>query len=111
MEITLKTLLYSEDKILESSVVKVINPEERYDGNLEFLESSSSLVAKEILQEAPELITQQLAHLLRGEKLLFILMECFCICSCSETVIHSLVNSPFKDHRKLHEGSRVQRVC
>uniref|UniRef100_A0ACB8ER48 Protein prune 2 n=1 Tax=Sphaerodactylus townsendi TaxID=933632 RepID=A0ACB8ER48_9SAUR len=57
--------LTSEDKSLESAVVRVINPEERSDGSLELLESSSSLVAKEILQEAPELITQQLAHLLR----------------------------------------------
>ncbi|KAJ6669588.1 hypothetical protein lerEdw1_000137 [Lerista edwardsae] len=58
--------LTSEDNILESAVVRVINPEERCDGNPELLESSSSLVAKEILHEAPELITQQLAHLLRG---------------------------------------------
>lgn len=69
----MKTLLYSEDSILESAVVRVINPEERCDGNLGLLESSSSIVAKEILQEAPELITQQLAHLLRGERFLFIL--------------------------------------
>ncbi|XP_060092531.1 protein prune homolog 2 [Heteronotia binoei] len=58
--------LTSEDKSLESAVVRIINPEERCDDNLELLESSSSIVAKEILQEAPELITQQLAHLLRG---------------------------------------------
>ncbi|XP_062985433.1 protein prune homolog 2 isoform X2 [Elgaria multicarinata webbii] len=58
--------LTSEDKSLESAVVRVINPEERCDGNLELLESASSLVAKELLQKAPELITQQLAHLLRG---------------------------------------------
>uniref|UniRef100_A0A670J3U3 Prune exopolyphosphatase 1 n=1 Tax=Podarcis muralis TaxID=64176 RepID=A0A670J3U3_PODMU len=58
--------LTSEDKNLESAVVRVINPEERCDGNLETSASSSSLVAKEILQEAPELITRQLAHLLRG---------------------------------------------
>lgn len=66
-------LCYSEDKNLESAVVRIINPEDRCDGNLELLESSSSIVAKEILQEAPELITQQLAHLFRGERLLFIL--------------------------------------
>ncbi|XP_058421588.1 protein prune homolog 2 isoform X4 [Diceros bicornis minor] len=59
-------VLASEDKILESAVVKVINPLEQSDGGLEFRESSSSLVVKEILQEAPELITEQLAHLLRG---------------------------------------------
>ncbi|XP_032283559.1 protein prune homolog 2 isoform X2 [Phoca vitulina] len=59
-------VLASEDKTLESAVVKVINPVEQSDGGLEFRESSSSLVVKEILQEAPELITEQLAHLLRG---------------------------------------------
>ncbi|XP_034956147.2 protein prune homolog 2 isoform X7 [Zootoca vivipara] len=58
--------LTSEDRNLEPAVVRVINPEERCDGNLETSASSSSLVAKEILQEAPELITRQLAHLLRG---------------------------------------------
>ncbi|KAM7094244.1 protein prune homolog 2 isoform 1-T1 [Molossus nigricans] len=58
--------LASEDKALESAVVKVISPVERSDAGLEFRESSSSLVVKEILQEAPELITEQLAHLLRG---------------------------------------------
>ncbi|XP_054843567.1 protein prune homolog 2 [Eublepharis macularius] len=58
--------LTSEDKNLESAVVRVISPEERCDCNQELLESSSYLVAKEILREAPELITQQLAHLLRG---------------------------------------------
>lgn len=66
-------LLDSEDKSLESAVVKVINPDEQCDGSLELQASSSSLVVKEILQEAPELITQQLAYLLRGERLLFIL--------------------------------------
>ncbi|XP_054438982.1 protein prune homolog 2 [Pteronotus mesoamericanus] len=59
-------VLTSEDKTLESAVVKVISPVEQSDAGLEFRESSSSLVVKEILQEAPELITEQLAHLLRG---------------------------------------------
>ncbi|XP_068961760.1 protein prune homolog 2 [Petaurus breviceps papuanus] len=59
-------VLTSEDKALESAVVKVINPAERCDTGFEFQESSSSLVAKEILREAPELVTEQLAHLLRG---------------------------------------------
>ncbi|XP_049751156.1 protein prune homolog 2 isoform X3 [Elephas maximus indicus] len=59
-------VLASEDKTLESAVVKVINPVEQSDTGFEFQESSSSLVVKEILQEAPELITEQLAHLLRG---------------------------------------------
>lgn len=61
-------LLYSEDKTLESAVVKVISPVEQSDAGLEIPESSSSLVVREILQEAPELITEQLAHLLRGER-------------------------------------------
>ncbi|KFQ34452.1 Protein prune 2, partial [Merops nubicus] len=65
-------LLDSEDKSLESAVVKVINPDEPCDGSLELQASSSSLVVKEILQEAPELITQQLAYLLRGS----ILFKC-----------------------------------
>uniref|UniRef100_A0A8C6E233 Protein prune homolog 2 n=1 Tax=Moschus moschiferus TaxID=68415 RepID=A0A8C6E233_MOSMO len=59
-------VLASEDKTLESAVVKVINPVEQGDAGFEFRESSSSLVVNEILQEAPELITEQLAHLLRG---------------------------------------------
>lgn len=66
-------LLYSEDNTLESAVVKVISPGEQSESGLEFRESSSSLVVKEILQEAPELITEQLAHLLRGERWLFLL--------------------------------------
>nr|XP_033782865.1 protein prune homolog 2 isoform X3 [Geotrypetes seraphini] len=64
--------LTSDDEFLESSVVKVINPDEQWDANLEVQESSSSLVLKEILQEKPELVTQQLAHLLRGS----ILFKC-----------------------------------
>ncbi|XP_035166148.1 protein prune homolog 2 isoform X2 [Oxyura jamaicensis] len=63
-------MLTSEDKSLESAIVKVINPDEQYDGSPELQTSSSSLVVKEILQEAPELITQQLAYLLRGSILL-----------------------------------------
>ncbi|NXL64342.1 PRUN2 protein, partial [Chordeiles acutipennis] len=65
-------MLTSEDKSLESAVVRVINPDEQCDGSLELQASSSSLVVKEILQEAPELITQQLAYLLRGS----ILFKC-----------------------------------
>ncbi|XP_057258119.1 protein prune homolog 2 isoform X1 [Pezoporus wallicus] len=65
-------MLTSEDKSLESAVVKVINPDEQCDGSLELQASSSSVVVKEILQEAPELITQQLAYLLRGS----ILFKC-----------------------------------
>ncbi|NXH49793.1 PRUN2 protein, partial [Dicaeum eximium] len=66
------TMLTSEDKSLESSVVKVINPDEQCDRSLELQACSSSLVVKEILQKAPELITQQLAYLLRGS----ILFKC-----------------------------------
>uniref|UniRef100_A0A8C8ZUZ0 Protein prune homolog 2 n=1 Tax=Prolemur simus TaxID=1328070 RepID=A0A8C8ZUZ0_PROSS len=60
------TVLASEDKTLESAIVKVINPAEQSDARFEFRESSSSLVLQEILQEAPELLTEQLAQLLRG---------------------------------------------
>ncbi|XP_073526848.1 protein prune homolog 2 isoform X3 [Phyllobates terribilis] len=56
----------SEDESLEASVIKAINPEKQYNGDREFHDSSSVLVAKEILEEAPELLTPQLAHLLRG---------------------------------------------
>ncbi|XP_069613695.1 protein prune homolog 2-like [Ranitomeya imitator] len=67
----------SEDESLEASVIKAINPEKQYYGNREFHDSSSVLVAKEILEEAPELLTPQLAHLLR------VILE-------SLTVIHML---------------------
>ncbi|XP_015704654.1 protein prune homolog 2 isoform X3 [Coturnix japonica] len=72
LTLTNRNMLTSEDKSLESAVVKVINPDEQCDGSLELQASSSSLVVKEILQEAPELITQQLAYLLRGS----ILFKC-----------------------------------
>ncbi|XP_027765755.1 protein prune homolog 2 isoform X2 [Empidonax traillii] len=65
-------ILTSDDKSLESAVVKVINPDEQCDRSLELQACSSSLVIKEILQNAPELITQQLAYLLRGS----ILFKC-----------------------------------
>ncbi|XP_056379419.1 protein prune homolog 2 isoform X2 [Hyla sarda] len=56
----------SEDEGLAPSVIKVINPEKQCNGDRESLESSSVLVTKEILKEAPELLTPQLAYLLRG---------------------------------------------
>ncbi|KAM3940362.1 protein prune homolog 2 isoform 1-T1 [Leptodactylus fuscus] len=56
----------SEDESLAASVIKVIHPEKQYNGDGEFHDSSSALVAQEILEEAPELLTPQLAHLLRG---------------------------------------------
>ncbi|XP_066037891.1 protein prune homolog 2 isoform X2 [Chamaea fasciata] len=65
-------VLTSEDESLESAVVKVISPDEQCDRSLELQACSSSLVVKEILQKAPELITQQLAYLLRGS----ILFKC-----------------------------------
>ncbi|XP_071436688.1 protein prune homolog 2 isoform X2 [Pithys albifrons albifrons] len=65
-------MLTSDDKSLESAVVKVINPDKQCDRSLELQACSSSLVVKEILQKAPELITQQLAYLLRGS----ILFKC-----------------------------------
>lgn len=65
--------LNSEDKALESAVVKVISPTEQRDVDAKFQEPSSSLVLKELLREAPELVTEQLAHLLRGERWLFLL--------------------------------------
>ncbi|XP_063769907.1 protein prune homolog 2 isoform X3 [Pseudophryne corroboree] len=58
--------LTSEDESLAASVIKIINPEKRLDCDQEFCNSSSALVAKEILEESPELLTRQLAHLLRG---------------------------------------------
>nr|XP_012615241.1 protein prune homolog 2 isoform X5 [Microcebus murinus] len=59
--------LASEDKTLESAVVKVINPAEQSGARFELREPSSSLlVLQEILREAPELLTEQLAQLLRG---------------------------------------------
>lgn len=104
-------LFYSEDRTLESAVVRVINPGEQSDGELGFPESSSSLVLKELLREAPELITQQLAHLLRGEGgaarvKTGSLMGWFWVCSCRKSAIHSWVNNPFKDPRKLHQRGR-----
>ncbi|KAM4053060.1 protein prune homolog 2 isoform 3-T3 [Anomaloglossus baeobatrachus] len=72
----------SEDESLEASVIKAINPEKQYNGDREFHDSSSVLVAKEILEEAPELLTPQLAHLLRGS----ILFSCL-----------------FADHEKVSE--------
>lgn len=104
-------LIYSEDRSLEAAVVRVINPGEQSDGELGFPESSSSLVLKELLHEAPELITQQLAHLLRGEAGAARvktggLMGWFWACSCRNSAIHSWVNNPFKDPGKLHQRGR-----
>ena len=87
-------LFSSEDRTLESAVVRVINPGEQSDGELGFPETSSSLVLKELLREAPELITQQLAHLLRGEDgaarvKTGSLMGWFRVCSCRKSAIHS----------------------
>ncbi|XP_065511646.1 protein prune homolog 2 isoform X2 [Caloenas nicobarica] len=88
-------MLTSEDKSLESAVVKVINPDEKCDGSLELQASSSSLVVKEILQEAPELITQQLAYLLRGS-ILFKSLEADRITEQQEKVL-SILEERFPD--------------
>lgn len=104
-------LCYSEDRTLEPAVVRVINPGAQSDGELGFPESSSSLVLKEFLREAPELITQQLAHLLRGADgagavKTGSLMGWFSTCSSRKSAIHSWVNNPFKDPGKLHQRGR-----
>ncbi|XP_072260220.1 protein prune homolog 2 isoform X3 [Pyxicephalus adspersus] len=59
----------SEDESLAPSVVKIINPGKRFDGDQDIHDSSSALVLREILEDAPELVTHQLAHLLRGSLL------------------------------------------
>ncbi|XP_063996985.1 protein prune homolog 2 isoform X1 [Pogoniulus pusillus] len=86
-------MLTSEDKSLESAVVKVINPDERCDCSLELQASSSSLVVKEILQEAPDLITQQLAYLLRGS----ILFKCMSLETETITKHHEKVLSMLEE--------------
>ncbi|XP_066113149.1 protein prune homolog 2 isoform X1 [Saccopteryx bilineata] len=126
--------LASEDKTLESAVVKVINPAEQTDAGLEFRDSSSSLVVKEVLREAPELLTEQLAHLLRGsilfkymtmesekisekqEEILSILEEKFPTLPPREDIINVLQESQFsaqglsieqtmlKDLKELSDG-------
>ncbi|KAM9330712.1 protein prune homolog 2 [Gastrophryne carolinensis] len=70
----------SEDDSLSASVVKVINPGKRLDGDQKFHNPSSTTVAKEILKEAPELVSHQLAHLLRGS-----ILFC-CLTSEQETI-------------------------
>uniref|UniRef100_H3B6S9 Prune exopolyphosphatase 1 n=1 Tax=Latimeria chalumnae TaxID=7897 RepID=H3B6S9_LATCH len=72
-------VLTRTDRALQSAVVKVISQVEQCDGvSLELPESYSSVVTKQILEEAPNLVTQQLAHLLRGAIL------CKCMSSGSE---------------------------
>ncbi|KAM6391867.1 protein prune homolog 2 isoform 2-T2 [Rhynochetos jubatus] len=116
-------MLTSEDKSLESAVVKIISPDEQRDSSLELQASSSSLVVKEILQEAPELITQQLAYLLRGsilfkcmsleadriteqqEKVLSILEEKFPDLPPREEIISVLQETQFNP-----QGVRIEEV-
>ncbi|XP_037979483.1 protein prune homolog 2 isoform X6 [Motacilla alba alba] len=86
-------MLTSEDKSLESAVVKVINPDEQCDRSLELQACSSSLVVKEILQKAPELITQQLAYLLRGS----ILFKCMSLETDRMTEHHEKVLSVLEE--------------
>ncbi|KAM5191603.1 uncharacterized protein ACMZJ9_000839 [Mantella aurantiaca] len=81
----------SEDECLASSVVKVIDPGKRFDGDQEIHDSSSALVAREILEEAPELVTHQLAHLLRGSILFCCLSaENERLCTEQEKIIGTL---------------------
>ncbi|KAL9821831.1 protein prune homolog 2 isoform 2-T2 [Geothlypis trichas] len=117
------SMLTSEDKSLESAVVKVINPDEQCDKTLELQACSSSLVVKEILQKAPELITQQLAYLLRGsilfkcmsleadrmtehqEKVLSILEERFPDLPSREEIISALQETQFNT-----QGASIEEV-
>ncbi|XP_058513374.1 protein prune homolog 2 isoform X2 [Ochotona princeps] len=126
--------LASEDKALESAVVKAISPAEQRDVDAKFQEPSSSLVLRELLREAPELVTEQLAHLLRGsilfkwmamepekisekqEEILSILEEKFPNLPPREDIINSLQESQFsaqglsieqtilKDLKELSDG-------
>ncbi|XP_078252354.1 protein prune homolog 2-like isoform X1 [Rhinoraja longicauda] len=65
--------LTSDDKILDTAVVKIIDHHEQeriHSDHCEFVlepvGSCITLIASEILQGAPELLNQQLTHLLRG---------------------------------------------
>uniref|UniRef100_A0A803TWU2 Prune exopolyphosphatase 1 n=1 Tax=Anolis carolinensis TaxID=28377 RepID=A0A803TWU2_ANOCA len=106
--------LTSEDKSLESAVVRVICPEAECDGNLELAESTSSLVAKELLQKAPELITLQLAHLLRGSILSKVMaMDLEKITEEQEEVLSSLEQKfpellPREDIITVLQGAQLQ---
>ncbi|XP_041114177.1 protein prune homolog 2-like [Polyodon spathula] len=88
--VNLEMVLSSEDCALESSVVRVINPCERWESSEELQESSStSLVAREILQEAPELLTLQLALLLRG------------------AILFESINAPSKDRKLTNDQEEL----
>nr|XP_060618155.1 protein prune homolog 2 isoform X2 [Anolis sagrei ordinatus] len=106
--------LTSEDKSLESAVVRVICPEAQCDGNVELVESTSSLVAKELLQKAPELITLQLAHLLRGSILSKVIaMDLEKITEEQEQVLSSLEEKfpellPREDIITVLQGAQLQ---
>ncbi|XP_067839207.1 exopolyphosphatase PRUNE1-like isoform X2 [Heptranchias perlo] len=72
-------MLTSDDKALETAVVKIIDHHEQErlhsaqcEVVLEPVGSCTTLIASEILQEAPELLNQQLAHLFRGA----IILDC-----------------------------------
>ncbi|CAH2294181.1 prune homolog 2-like [Pelobates cultripes] len=131
----------SDDESLEASVVKVINPGTRLDGVQMVHDSSSSLVAQEILEEGPELVTRQLAHLLRGsilfswlsaeheripaqqEDIVYMLEEKFPelpprqdIISClQETKLHthgtSIDEILLKDIKELSDGDIKVAIC
>ncbi|XP_069482611.1 protein prune homolog 2-like [Ambystoma mexicanum] len=127
-------VLTSEDAALESAVVKVLSPDEGCAASRELRGSASSAVAREILREAPGLVTQQLAHFLRGsilfkciasgaeaisdqqEEILSILEEKFPELPPREEIISDLDESKFpihgfcfeetilKDMRELSDG-------
>ncbi|XP_072372719.1 protein prune homolog 2-like isoform X3 [Scyliorhinus torazame] len=79
--------LTSDDKVLETAVVKIIDHHEQERLHsaqceivLEPVRSCTTLIVSEILQEAPELLNQQLTHLFRGA----IILDCMNM--TSETV-------------------------
>ncbi|XP_078070647.1 protein prune homolog 2-like isoform X2 [Mustelus asterias] len=72
-------MLSSDDKVLETAVVKIIDhhEQERLHSTqceivVEPVGSCATLIVSEILQEAPELLNQQLTHLFRGA----IILDC-----------------------------------
>ncbi|XP_041042328.1 protein prune homolog 2-like isoform X1 [Carcharodon carcharias] len=72
-------VLTSDDKALETAVVKIIDHHElerlhstQCEIVLEPVGSCTTLIVSEILQEAPELLNQQLTHLFRGA----IILDC-----------------------------------
>ncbi|GCC25099.1 hypothetical protein chiPu_0003504 [Chiloscyllium punctatum] len=75
-------MLMSDDKALETAVIKIIDHHDHHEQErfhsaqceiiLEPVGSCSTLIVSEILQEAPELLNEQLTHLFRGA----IILDC-----------------------------------